>query len=56
MTLTPVIMTLLGDKAWWLPKWLDKLIPNMDVEGAALVEKIQREREEAEKSAPATGY
>ena len=56
MTLTPAIMTLLGDKAWWLPKWLDKLIPNMDVEGAALVEKIQREREEAEKSAPATGY
>ena len=45
MMLTPAIMALLGDKAWWMPKWLDRLIPNMDVEGAALSEKIQHERE-----------
>ena len=49
MTLTPAIMALLGDKAWWMPKWLDRLTPNMDVEGAALSEKmrekIQYERE-----------
>ena len=49
MTLTPAIMALLGDKAWWMPKWLDRLTPNMDVEGAALSEKmsenIQHERE-----------
>ena len=47
MTLTPAIMALLGDKAWWMPKWLDRLTPNMDVEGAALSEKIQHERESA---------
>ena len=51
MTLTPAIMALLGDKAWWMPKWLDSLTPNMDVEGAALSEKmsenIQHERESA---------
>lgn len=47
MTLTPAIMALLGDKAWWMPKWLDRLTPNMDVEGAALSEKIQQERESA---------
>ena len=45
MTLTPAIMALLGDKAWWMPKWLNRLTPNMDVEGAGLSEKIQRERE-----------
>lgn len=45
MTLTPAIMALLGDKAWWMPKWLDRLTPNMDVEGAGLSEKIQCERE-----------
>ena len=49
MTLTPAIMALLGDRAWWMPKWLDRLTPNMDVEGAALSEKmsekIQHERE-----------
>lgn len=47
MTLTPAVMALLGDKAWWIPKWLDRLTPNMDVEGAALSEKIQHERESA---------
>ena len=30
-----------------MPKWLDRLTPNMDVEGAALSEKIQHERESA---------
>ena len=47
MTLTPAVMALLGDKAWWMPKWLDRLTPNMDVEGAALSEKNQHERESA---------
>jgi RND superfamily putative drug exporter len=36
MLLIPALMHLLGDKAWWLPKWLDRIIPNVDVEGAAL--------------------
>jgi RND superfamily putative drug exporter len=26
-------MELLGDKNWWLPGWLDRLLPNIDVEG-----------------------
>jgi len=29
-------MHLLGPAAWWLPKWLDRLLPDVDVEGAAL--------------------
>ncbi|MCU1371075.1 MAG: hypothetical protein JWO77_2269 [Ilumatobacteraceae bacterium] len=33
MLLVPATMELLGDKNWWLPRWLDKLIPNLDVEG-----------------------
>mgnify|MGYP002720289845 FL=1 len=36
MTLMPAVLTLLGDKAWWLPRWLDRLLPNVDVEGEAL--------------------
>ncbi len=36
MVLVPAFMTLLGDKAWWLPKWLDRLLPDVDVEGAKL--------------------
>ncbi|WP_244864839.1 MMPL family transporter [Rothia dentocariosa] len=41
MTITPAIMSLLGEKAWWMPKWLDKLVPNMDVEGATLLEELE---------------
>lgn len=38
MALIPALMYLLGEKAWWLPRWLDRLLPNVDVEG----EKLQR--------------
>jgi putative drug exporter of the RND superfamily len=30
----PATMELLGDRNWWLPRWLDRIIPNIDVEGA----------------------
>ena len=36
MLLVPAIMHLVGKGAWWLPRWLDRIIPNVDVEGAAL--------------------
>ncbi|GGV65180.1 membrane protein [Streptomyces longisporoflavus] len=36
MAIVPALFALLGTKAWWLPKWLDKLLPNLDVEGAKL--------------------
>lgn len=36
MLLIPAVMHLLGDAAWWLPKWLDRILPNVDVEGASL--------------------
>jgi RND superfamily putative drug exporter len=33
MLLVPATMELLGDKNWWLPRWLQKLLPNVNVEG-----------------------
>jgi RND superfamily putative drug exporter len=36
LLLVPATMAILGKSAWWLPKWLDKILPNVDVEGAAL--------------------
>jgi putative drug exporter of the RND superfamily len=33
MVLVPVTMRLMGDANWWLPKWLDRLLPALDVEG-----------------------
>ena len=37
MTLIPAAMHLLGSKAWWIPRWLDRILPDVDVEGAKLV-------------------
>lgn len=33
MTLVPAVMSLLGRGAWWLPDWLDRLLPRLDLEG-----------------------
>ena len=36
MTLVPAVLALLGRSAWWLPRWLDRILPDVDVEGARL--------------------
>ena len=36
MTLIPAVMALLGERAWWLPRWLERLLPRVDVEGQQL--------------------
>jgi putative drug exporter of the RND superfamily len=33
MILVPAAMSLLGHRAWWLPQWLDRLLPTIDIEG-----------------------
>jgi RND superfamily putative drug exporter len=38
MTLVPAVMALLGRAAWWMPKWLARLLPNVDIEGERLRE------------------
>jgi len=32
MTLVPSLFTLLGDKTWYIPRWLDRLLPNLTIE------------------------
>ena len=36
MTLVPAVMALLGDKAWWMPRWLERVLPHFDIEGEAV--------------------
>jgi putative drug exporter of the RND superfamily len=36
LLLMPALMHLLGGTAWWIPKWLDRILPNLDIEGARL--------------------
>jgi len=33
MVLVPATMELLGSRNWWIPKWLDRILPKIDVEG-----------------------
>ncbi|MFJ9038885.1 MMPL family transporter [Streptomyces sp. NPDC102406] len=40
MAIVPAVMALLGTSAWWLPRWLDRLLPNVDVEGEKLRENL----------------
>ncbi|MFJ9706227.1 MMPL family transporter [Streptomyces sp. NPDC101234] len=52
MTLVPAAMALLGRRAWSLPRWLDRALPDVDIEGANLPERAARERnDEPEKAA-----
>jgi len=41
MTLVPAVMSLLGDKAWWLPTWLDRRLPRLDIEGEGIAHEEQ---------------
>jgi len=40
MTIVPAVMSLLGRAAWWLPGWLSKVLPNVDIEGQRLREHL----------------
>ncbi|MFF9566755.1 MMPL family transporter [Streptomyces sp. NPDC014685] len=40
MAIVPAVLALLGRRAWWLPGWLDRILPNVDVEGEGLREQL----------------
>jgi putative drug exporter of the RND superfamily len=44
LIIAPAVVTLLGDRAWWLPGWLDRVLPNVSLEGHA-VQAEDRDRE-----------
>ena len=50
MTLIPALMAALGEKAWWLPAWLDRLLPVVDVEGEGLEQALEQEEADAGES------
>ncbi|MBT0767547.1 MMPL family transporter [Kineosporia sp. J2-2] len=41
MIFVPAVLALLGRSAWWIPRWLDRVLPRLDVEGEGLEKKLQ---------------
>jgi RND superfamily putative drug exporter len=52
MMIVPAFMALMGDRMWWLPKWLDKAMPNLDIEGESLVRRVEERDAPAKHAAP----
>ena len=42
---------LLGNSAWWFPRWLDKILPRLDIEGEALEDDKEKLLARTEKQA-----
>ncbi len=41
MTLVPAVMTLLGKRAWWMPRKLERIVPDVDIEGEAVMKGLR---------------
>jgi putative drug exporter of the RND superfamily len=54
MLLVPAVMTLLGRTAWWLPRTLDRALPNVDIEGGSLQQPLAHDDQPAQRSLAAT--
>ncbi|MEW2520231.1 MMPL family transporter [Actinacidiphila alni] len=52
MTIVPAVLALLGRSAWWLPRWLDRALPNVDVEGEQLRKNLGDGSDEAGAAGP----
>ena len=52
MTLVPAVLALLGKRAWWLPAWLDRKLPNLDIEGEKLMHDLEPPAQPAEQPPP----
>lgn len=46
MMIVPALMLLMGKAAWYMPKWLDKILPNVDIEGETIMSEIEKEKEQ----------
>jgi RND superfamily putative drug exporter len=40
MLVVPASMKVLGNANWWIPDWLDRLLPNLDIEGSEADEEL----------------
>jgi len=46
MMIVPGVMLLMGKAAWYMPKWLDKILPNIDIEGESVMKELEGSKQE----------
>ena len=51
LLLVPAVMYLFGPASWWIPRWLDRLLPRIDVEGDAEPAALAGQASESARSA-----
>lgn len=44
MMIVPAVMILMGKAAWYMPKWLDKILPNIDIEGESIIKELEKKK------------
>ncbi|EST32781.1 hypothetical protein N566_19790 [Streptomycetaceae bacterium MP113-05] len=54
MAVVPAVLALLGRRAWWVPGWLDRVLPNVDVEGERLRKRLATDGDPVPAPAPAS--
>jgi RND superfamily putative drug exporter len=54
LTLAPAFLVLAGLGGWWVPRWMDRILPHVDIEGAHAAEAAHTAEEAAEAPARAT--
>ncbi|WP_044478646.1 MMPL family transporter [Paenibacillus antibioticophila] len=47
MMIVPGVMLLMGKAAWYMPKWLDKILPNIDIEGESVIKELEASKQES---------
>ncbi len=40
MLIVPAVMAIVGERIWWMPRWLDRVVPDVDVEGEGLTRRL----------------
>ncbi|PKG22653.1 MMPL family transporter [Niallia nealsonii] len=52
LAIVPAVMTLLGKSAWYLPRWLDKILPNIDIEGETIMKTVEKQKKTEKNTNP----
>jgi RND superfamily putative drug exporter len=55
LTIVPAVLALIGEAAWWRPRWLERALPRLDVEGHALEQRLTGGPASADVPAPPAG-